>query len=74
MQSAKTIRVLAAAEAGIEDGRNAVIARISQVTGIDMNGWSLTTDLDYKDTDCTLRLHGDFCPSPVALTHRRIHQ
>ena len=51
MQSAKTIRVLAAAEAGIEDGRNAVIARISQVTGIDMNGWSLTTDLDYKDTD-----------------------
>lgn len=43
--------IKAAAEAGIEDGRNAVIARISQVTGIDMNGWSLTTDLDYKDTD-----------------------
>jgi hypothetical protein len=43
--------IKAAVEAGIEDGRNAVIARISQVTGIDMNGWSLTTDLGYKDTD-----------------------
>jgi hypothetical protein len=43
--------IKAAVEAGIEDGRNAVIARINQVTGIDMNGWSLTTDLGYKDTD-----------------------
>jgi hypothetical protein len=43
--------IKAAAEAGIEDGRNAVIAWTSQTTGIDMNGWSLTTDLGYKDID-----------------------
>ncbi len=43
--------IKAAAAQGIEDGRNAVIARINQITGIDMNGWSLTTDLGYNDTD-----------------------
>ena len=43
--------IKAAVEAGIEDGRNAVIARLSQTTGINMNGWSLGTDLGYKDTD-----------------------
>jgi hypothetical protein len=43
--------IKAAVEAGIEDGRNAVIARINQITGIDMNGWSLGTDLGYKDTN-----------------------
>ena len=46
-----TPEIKAAVEAGVEDGRNDVIARISQTTGIDMNGWSLGTDLGYKDTD-----------------------
>ena len=43
--------IKAAVEDGIEDGRKAVIARQSEATGIDMNGWSLGTDLGYKDSD-----------------------
>jgi len=36
--------------AGMEEGRNDMLARINQI-GIDMNGWSLDSDLGYKDTD-----------------------
>ena len=43
--------VKAAVEDGIEDGRKAVIARQCEATGVDMKGWSLGTDLGYKDSD-----------------------
>jgi hypothetical protein len=43
--------IKAAVEDGIDDGRKAVIARQSGAMGIDMNGWSLNTDLGYRDTD-----------------------
>jgi hypothetical protein len=41
----------AAIEAGIEDGRNEVLALIESDAGLQMNGWTLFTDLGYKDTD-----------------------
>jgi hypothetical protein len=47
--------VLAAIEAGIEDGRKAVQAQIAKGLGADMNGWSLSTNLGYQDSDWLMR-------------------
>lgn len=41
----------AAIEAGIADGHKEVLALIESDAGLQMNGWTLFTDLDYKDTD-----------------------
>ena len=41
----------AAIEAGIEDGRKEVLALIESDAGLQMNGWTLLTDLGYKNTD-----------------------
>jgi hypothetical protein len=43
--------IKAAIEAGIEDGHRDVLALIESDSGVEMNGWSLFTDLGYKDTD-----------------------
>lgn len=40
-----------AVQAGIEDGVNEVRANMAKGSGIPMNGWSLSTDLGYHDTD-----------------------
>jgi hypothetical protein len=40
-----------AIEAGIEHGHKEVLALIESDTGLQMNGWTLFTDLGYKDTD-----------------------
>lgn len=48
--------IRAALEAGIEDGVQAVKARIAQGLGTAMgNGWTLSSDLEYQDTDWLLR-------------------
>jgi hypothetical protein len=50
--------IQAAIEAGIEDGRNEVLAFVERgAGGIDMNGWSLTTDLQYHDSDWLQRAY-----------------
>jgi hypothetical protein len=43
--------IKAAIEAGIEDGHKEVLALIESDAGLQMNGWTLFTDLGYKDTD-----------------------
>ena len=43
--------VTAAIEEGIEDGRKGVIAAMAKGSGVDRNGWGLTSDLAYKDSD-----------------------
>jgi hypothetical protein len=40
-----------AIEAGIDDGHKEVLAFIESDAGLQMNGWTLFTDLGYKDTD-----------------------
>lgn len=46
-----TLETKAAIEAGIEDGRKEVLALIENDAGLQMNGWTLLTDLGYKNTD-----------------------
>jgi hypothetical protein len=46
-----TLEIKAAIEAGIEDGRKEVLALIESDAGLQMNGWTLLTDLGYKNTD-----------------------
>ena len=41
----------AAIDAGIEDGRKDVLALIAKGSGINVNGWGLSSDLGYRDTD-----------------------
>lgn len=43
--------ITAAVEAGIEDGRKDVMALIAKGSGVERNGWGLSSDLGYKDTD-----------------------
>jgi hypothetical protein len=43
--------VVKAIEAGIEDGRNDVKTLIAKGSGVNRNGWGLSSDLGYKDTD-----------------------
>jgi hypothetical protein len=46
-----TLEIKAAIETGIEDGRKEVLALIESDAGLQMNGWTLLTDLGYKNTD-----------------------
>ena len=46
-----TAEMKTAIEAGIEDGHKEVLALIESDAGLQMNGWTLFTDLGYKDTD-----------------------
>ena len=46
-----TVESKAAIEAGIEEGRKDVLALIESDAGLQMNGWTLLTDLGYKNTD-----------------------
>ena len=43
--------ITAAIDDGIEDGRKAVLAQMAKGSGVDRNGWGLSSDLGYKDTD-----------------------
>jgi hypothetical protein len=43
--------VTAAIEEGIEDGRKGVLAAMAKGAGVDRNGWGLSSDLGYKDSD-----------------------
>jgi len=43
--------VTAAIEDGIEDGHKDVLAEMAKGAGVDRNGWGLTSDLGYKDSD-----------------------
>ncbi|MNJ11494.1 hypothetical protein D3C77_56690 [compost metagenome] len=47
--------IQAAIDAGIEDGKKAVLAQIDQGLGANMNGWSMSTDLGYRDSDWLMR-------------------
>jgi hypothetical protein len=49
-----SVDVVAAIEAGIEEGRKEAAERFRGL-GKDMNGWRLSTDLGYKDTDWVMR-------------------
>jgi hypothetical protein len=40
-----------AIDAGIEDGRKDVLAQMAKGSGVERNGWGLSSDLGYKDTD-----------------------
>ena len=40
-----------AINAGIEDGRKDVLALMAKGSGVERNGWGLSSDLGYKDTD-----------------------
>ena len=40
-----------AIDAGIEDGRKDVLALMAKGSGVERNGWGLSSDLGYKDTD-----------------------
>jgi hypothetical protein len=44
-----------AIEAGVEEGRQQVKAQIAKGLGADMNGWSLSTNLGYRDSDWLMR-------------------
>jgi hypothetical protein len=46
-----SLEIVKAIEAGIEDGRNDVKALIAKGSGVDRNGWGLSSDLGYKTTD-----------------------
>jgi hypothetical protein len=46
-----SLEIKAAIDAGIEDGRKEVVALIESDAGLQMNGWTLLTDLGYKNTD-----------------------
>lgn len=41
----------AAIEAGVDDGRRDVLALIQRGFGVEVNGWTFSNDLGYKDTD-----------------------
>jgi hypothetical protein len=43
--------IKSAIEAGIEDGHKDMLALIESDAGLQMNGWTLLTDLGYKNTD-----------------------
>jgi hypothetical protein len=43
--------VAAAIAEGIEDGRKDVLAAMAKGSGVDRNGWGLSSDLGYKDSD-----------------------
>jgi hypothetical protein len=43
--------VTAAIEEGIEDGHKDVLAAMAKGSGVDRNGWGLSSDLGYKDSD-----------------------
>jgi hypothetical protein len=47
--------IKAAIAEGVEDGRKQALALMEKGSGIDMNGWSLQTDLGYRDSDWTAR-------------------
>jgi len=43
--------IVAAIDAGVEEGRQKVLALISKGAGVERNGWYFTNDLDYSDSD-----------------------
>jgi hypothetical protein len=43
--------IATAVNSGIEDGRKAVMAQMEKGSGVERNGWGLSSDLGYKDTD-----------------------
>ncbi|MNO59084.1 hypothetical protein D3C76_496640 [compost metagenome] len=47
--------IKAAVEAGVADGLKDVQAQIAKGLGADMNGWSMSTDLGYRDSDWLMR-------------------
>ena len=49
--SGRSPEIRAAIEAGIEDGRKEVLALIAKGSGINVNGWGLSSDLGYQDTN-----------------------
>jgi hypothetical protein len=49
--SALSGEIAAAVEAGIEDGRKDVLAEMAKGSGVNRNGWGLSSDLGYKDSD-----------------------
>ena len=65
-----------AIDAGIEDGRKDVLAQMAKGSGVERNGWGLSSDLGYKDTDWLERarygLIAVLAPGAVPLAHRRI--
>jgi hypothetical protein len=44
-------KIVTAIEAGIEEGRQEVLALISEGVGVERNGWYFSNDLDYSDSD-----------------------
>ena len=46
-----SLAVMAAVGEGIEDGRTEVQAQMSRGSGVERNGWGLSSDLGYRDSD-----------------------